>query len=241
MNAMRRSLCAGLLLAAVCCIPGCEKRPWARKPPPPPEKHLTAEPKDLAGLSEAEYLKRKATLGSRGERMEALDVIDRARDPDMLPFLLERLDKEDDDLLLVRIMQCLAHQQDVRAVMPLRKMTRYRDDRVAVEGVVSLFELGDDSYVPKLIRILRQAHEYPELSGTAYRALKRMYQVELPPRARTWNTYYRSHRLAPYQTLKWYASFRQPLPPTVAGTTKVVPRPAGGPQLPLEGPAPEVF
>lgn len=224
----------GAVLLALSCAPGCTGGFWARKPAPPPAKHVTATPKELAGLSEAEYLKRKATLGSRAERMEALDVIDRAADPDMLPFLLERVEKEDDELVLGRIMRALSHAQDVRAVVPLRKLARGRNDRVAIEAVATLYELGDDSYVPKLIRIMRETDEYPELSGSAYRTLKRLYKVEMPARPRTWNTYYRSHRLAPYESLKWYASFRAPLPPTVAGTYRVVPRPQGGPQLPLE-------
>jgi len=229
-----RVLFAALGASAMFLAPGCTGKPWARKPPPPPEKHVTAEPQELAGLSEIEYLKRKATLGSRAERLEALDVMDRANNPDLLPFLLERLEKEDDALLKMRVMRCLVHQQDVRAVVPLRRLARWENTRMTIEAVVSLYDLGDDSYVPKLIRIMRETDEFPELSGIAYRTLKRIYQVQLPSNPRAWNTYYRSHRLAPYQSLKWYASFRAPLPPTVAGTTKVMPRPKGGPELPLE-------
>jgi hypothetical protein len=222
----------GLALAFL-LLGGCG-RPWGRQEPLAPAKHLATPPEELSGLSETEYLKRKATLGSRSERLEALDVIDRTGDPELLPFLLDRLEKEEDDLLRVRIMSCLARQQDVRAVVPLRQIARRQTNRVGIEAVVSLYELGDDSYVPKLIRIMRETDLYPELSGVAHRTLKRLYEVELPANPRAWNTYYRSHRLAPYQSLKWYASFSAPLPPTVAGTTKVVPRPKGGPQLPQE-------
>lgn len=227
-----RNSASGLALAFL-LLGGCG-RPWGRQEPPAPEKHLATSAEDLSGLSETEYLKRKATLGSRSERLEALDVIDRTGDPELLPFLLDRLEKEEDDLLRVRIMNCLARQQDVRAVVPLRKIARWQTNRVGIEAVVSLYELGDDSYVPKLIRVMRETDLYPELSGVAHRTLKRLYDVDLPANPRAWNTYYRSHRLAPYQSLKWYASFSSPLPPTVAGTTKVVPRPKGGPQLPQE-------
>ena len=221
-------LAAGLLLASGCY------RPWARQKPAPPPKHVTVKPENLSDLSESEYLKRRATIGSRSERLEALDVIDRTGDDEYLPFLLERLQKEEDDLLLIRIIQCLARQQDVRAVVPLRKVARWQSNRVGLEAIVALYDLGDDSYVPKLIRIMRETDVYPQLSGVAHRTLVRLYQVDIPPKARAWNTYYRSHRLAPYQSLKWYNSFSAPLPPTVAGSTKVVPRPQGGPQLPQE-------
>jgi hypothetical protein len=223
-------LALAVVLLLIC---GCG-RPWARPEPAAPEKHIAAKPEELADLSESEYLKRKATLGSRAERLEALDVIDRTGDDEYLPFLLERLQKEEDNLLRVKIIQCLAKQQDVRAVVPLRKIARWQTNRVAIEAIVGLYDLGDDSYVPKLIRIMREIDVYQELSGIAHRTLKRLYHVDIPPNARAWNTYYRSHRLAPYQSLKWYASLWAPLPPTVAGTNKVVPRPKGGPQLPQE-------
>lgn len=218
---------------ALMLVCGCG-RPWGRQEPTEPPKHISATAEDLSTLSESEYLKRKATLGSRSERLEALDVMDRTGDVEYLPFLLERLNKEEDDLLRVKIIQCLARQQDVRAVVPLRQIARWQTNRVGLEAVVALYDLGDDSYVPKLIRIMRETDIYPELSGIAYRTLKRLYAVDIPFNPRAWNTYYRSHRLAPYQSLKWYAEFSAPLPPTVAGTTKVVPRPQGGPQLPQE-------
>jgi hypothetical protein len=227
-----RNAACGLALALL-LLAGCG-RPWARQEPPPLEKHLVTRAEDLSGLSETEYLERKATLGSRSERLEALDVIDRMGDAELVPFLLDRLAKEEDDLLRVRIMNCLARQQDVRAVVPLRQIAKWQTNRVGVEAVVSLYELGDDSYVPKLIRVMRETDLYPELSGVAHRTLKRLYEVDIPANPRAWNTYYRSHRLAPYQSMKWYASFSAPLPPTVEGTTKVVPRPKGGPRLPQE-------
>jgi hypothetical protein len=227
----RNAACA--LAVGLLVVTGC-RRPWARQKLAPPPKHVTADPEELADLSEEEYLKRKATIGSRSERLEALNVIDQTGDEEYLPFLLERLEKEEDDLLRVKIIQCLARQQDVRAVVPLRKIARWRTSRVGIEAVVALYELSDDSYVPKLIRIMRQSDIYPQLSGIAHRTLKRLYHVDIPPKPRAWNTYYRSHRLAPYQSLKWYASFRAPLPPTVAGSTQVKPRPKGGPQLPQE-------
>jgi len=221
------------MAAALLLICGCG-RPWGPREQAPPPKHISISPEELANLSESEYLKRKATLGSRSERLEALDVIDRTGDEEYLPFLLDRMEKEEDDLLRVKIIQCLARQQDVRAVIPLRKLARWQTNRVGVEAVVALYELGDDSYVPKLIRIMRETDIYPELSGIAHRTLKRLYEVDIPPNPRIWNNYYRSHRLAPYQSLKWYASFSAPLPPTTAGSSKVVPRPKGGPQLPQE-------
>jgi hypothetical protein len=119
-------------------------------------------------------------------------------------------------------------------VEPLRKIARWDSTRLAIVAVESLYELGDDAFIPKLIQLMRKQDEFPELSGMAHRSLKTIYQVDLPNNLRVWNNYYRSHRLAPYQQLRWYARFRPPLPPTVEGTSQVKPRPGGRPQLPQE-------
>ncbi len=220
----------GLVLCA-----GCERPSMlTRKPPPPPPKYATIPPEEAVKLPEREYLMRKATMGARSERLEALDVIDRSGDPDYLPFLLDRLMKEDDRLLQMRIMRALAKAQDIRAVEPLRKMARWDSTRLAVVAVESLYDLGDDSMIPKLIRLMRETDQFPELSGIAHRSLKKIYEVDLPNNLRIWNNYYRSHRLAPYQKLRWYANFRPPLPPVVEGTSKVQPGLTGGPRLPQE-------
>lgn len=223
---------AGLLF--VCA--GCS-RPGPYKEPPTRAEHLEADSKGSAKLNEKEYLMRKATVGSRSERLEAIDVIDRSTDPDFLPFLLERLRKEDDRFLTVRIMQALSRTdgfQDVRAVEPIREIAAKDQGRVGVEAVIALYNLGDDSQITRLIRMLSWYEQFPEYASIAHRALKRIYEVDLPPSVRSWNNYFKTHRLAPYQSLRWYASFRPPLPPTVAGTTKIEPHPHGKPKLPME-------
>jgi len=200
----------------------------------PVPKHLEADAKDLGKLSDKEYLMRKATLGTRSERFEALDVIDRTLGrEEKVPFLVERLQKEDDGFLQVRIMQALNQAQDVRAIDPMRKLARQKD-RVGVEAVRNLYDLGDDSQIPVLIAALRNSEDYPELSKIALRGLKEIYQVEIPPSVRLWNTYYRSHRLTPYMKNSWYSAYRPAPPPTVEGTTQIAPHPKGAPQLPQE-------
>jgi len=217
---------------AVLCA-GCTEH-FRRREAPKPGRHLTLSAKDSAELSEREYLMRKATIGSRPERIEALDVIDRAADPELFPFLLERLQKEDDRFIQIRIMHALANYGDVRAVPPLRRIARWDDTRVGIEATAALYELGDDTFLPRLIQKLRLSDEFPEMAGITHRALKKMTGVDLPPTQRAWLNYYRSHRLAPYQSKAWFWPFRPPLPPTVEGTTKIVPHAKGRPPLPQE-------
>lgn len=221
-------------LGLVLLCTGCERPNW-RKPPEPVGEHVATPASDTSKLSESQYLMRKATVGSRAERLEALDVIERAGNKDeMLPFLLKRLEKEDDRFLRIRIMHVLASLQDVRAVDPLRDIARWDNTRVGMEAVKCLYELGDDNFVPKLIRIMRNRDEFRELSGLAWRSLKSIYQVDLPANSRVWNNYYRSHRLTPYQRMRWYEALLPPKPPVVEGTHQVVPHPRGAPQLPQE-------
>jgi HEAT repeat protein len=124
-----RFLLASLLALAL--LAGCERaRHHVREVP---KEHLTMDPKETANLSEREYLMRKATIGSRAERLEALDVIDRANDPETFQFLLDRLTKEDDRFLQIRIMRALANTGDVRAVPLLRGYARWDQTRVGVE------------------------------------------------------------------------------------------------------------
>lgn len=236
MRIPERSLRLALAVPAVLLLAGCGKirNPLRAEAPPPPPEYVKLDAKDAPELSEQDYLKRKATVGSRFERIEALDVIDRAGDPEMIPFLVERIEKEDDPFLQMRIMHALSKAQDVRAVPPLRRLAQWNEDRVGVEAVVTLFELGDDNYVPRLIRLMRKKEEDPEMATLGYRTLRRIYRVELPFNDRAWNNYYRCHRLEPYQDMGWYATFRPPPPPTVAGTTKVEPRPESGTRLPTE-------
>lgn len=202
---------------------GKDEKPAPKETTPPVEapvkKEITAA--DTANMNEREYIMFKAVHGTRPERLEALDVIERTVDAEMVPFLLERLKKEDDRYLTIKVMRALAQSEDVRAIPPLREIAKKELSQVGVEAVVDLYELGDDNYVPILIKYLRSYEEYPELTYHGYRGLKRIYGITLPPSARTWNNYYHSHRLAPYQKQSWYASFRPPLPPTVSGTTKV--------------------
>ncbi|MBI3829798.1 MAG: hypothetical protein HY291_09790 [Planctomycetes bacterium] len=233
LNLMGAGACLTLALCAGCGRPSFLPQ---KEPPPKPER-VEVSAKETAKLNDKDYLMRKATLGSRSERIEAIDVIDRTADPDFLPFLLERLEKEDDRFLQIRIMQALSRPdgfQDVRAVAPIRLIAAKDKSRLGVEAVVALYNLGDDTYMPEVIRMLSWNELYPEYAGMALRALKRIYGVDLPPYVRSWNNYYKTHRLAPYQQLRWYAAIRPPLPPTVAGTTKLEPRPTGGPKLPEE-------
>ncbi|HYF48662.1 MAG TPA: hypothetical protein VEJ63_04620 [Planctomycetota bacterium] len=224
-----RFLLASLaLLIASACAP----YQFRRAEKPKPGKHLLATAKETGELSDREYLMRKATLGSRAERLEALDVIERANDPELFTFLMERLKKEDDRFLQIKIMHALAAYGDVRAVPALRYYARWDQTRVGVEAIAALYELGDDSFVPNLILKLRPNEDAPEMAGIAHRALKKMTGADLPPSVRAWMNYYRIHRLAPYESRAWYWPFRQPLPPTQEGTTIVATRPKGKPPLP---------
>ena len=150
----------------------------------------------------------------------------------MVEFLLERLKKEDDRFIQIRIMQALANTGDARAVSPLRHFARWDQTRVGVEAIMALYELGDDSFVPHLIMKLRSDEDNPEMPSIAHRALKKMTSMDLPPNQRVWLNYHRSHRLAPYESRTWFWPFRQPLPPTVEDTTKIVPRAKGKIPLP---------
>jgi len=232
LSAMKLFAC--VLCLALALLAGCTRNPLRRPPPPEPGKHLTVEAKATPELSDREYLMRKATMGTRAERIEALDVIERANDPELLGFLLERLKKEDDRFIQIRIMQALANAGDVRAVPELRYIARWDNGRVGMEAIAALYELGDDSFVPKLIQRLRADDENPEMQGLAHRTLKRMTGADLPMNSRAWLNYYRAHRLAPYQSRAWFWPFRQPLPPTIEGTTKVVPQSKGKAPLPTE-------
>jgi hypothetical protein len=231
MNLKSLLLCAAALLACSACD---RYQTFRRGPKPELGKHLTVGPKDTADLTDREYLMRKATLGTRSERLEALDVIERANDPELFVFLMDRLKKEDDRFLQIRIMHALAASGDVRAIPPLRHYARWDTTRVGVEATAALYELGDDSFMPRLIMKLRPDEDNPEMPGIAHRALKKMTGVDLPPTTRAWMNYYRVHRLAPYESRAWFWPFRAPLPPTVEGTTKVVPHPKGRPPLPTE-------
>ena len=214
-----------ILLMASACAPTA-----LRRRTPEMAKHLSASSAEIANLSDREYLMRKATLGSRAERLGALDVIETAQDAGMFEFLVERLKKEDDRFLQIRIMQILASGGDVRAVPPLRYFARWDETRVGVEAIAALYDLGDDSFMPRLILKLRPNEDFPEMPGIAHRALKKMTGEDFPASTQAWLNYYRSHRLAPYQTRAWWP-LQAPLPPTVAGTTKVIPHKKG--QVPL--------
>lgn len=216
-----------LLICACACDTGRRAKPEA-------VRHLTLNPKESANLSDREYLMRKATLGARSERIEALDVIDRSGDPQLFSFLVERLKKEDDRFIQIRIMQALANTGDVRAVPPLRQYARWDVTRVGVEATVALYELGDDSMVPRLIAKLRPDEDNPEMQDIAHRALKHMTGMDFPPTERAWLNYYRSHQLAPYESRTWFWPFRPPLPPTAEGSTKVVQHTKGKVPLPAE-------
>ncbi|HYG77159.1 MAG TPA: hypothetical protein VEK08_19300 [Planctomycetota bacterium] len=229
---MSRFLYGCALAALLLTGTGCGPAALARRQAPPPGKHLTVAPAQTPDLSDREYLMRKATLGSRAERLEALDVIERAGDPAMFGFLMERLTKEDDRFIQIRVMHALASYGDVRAIPPLRSYARWDQTRVGVEATVALYELGDDTFVPRLIAKLRLDEENPELAGISHRALKKMTGANIGPNPRAWLNYWRAHRLAPYQSRAWFWPFRAPLPPTVEGSTIVASRPPKG-KVPL--------
>jgi hypothetical protein len=218
------------LLAILAC--GCDNR--ANRKPPEAERLLALDPKQTAQLSETEYLMRKATLGTRSERLEALEVLDNASDPRLLDFYIERLKKEDDRFIQIRIMQSLSHTGDVRAIPPLRHFARWENTRVGVEAIAALYELGDDSFLPLLIQKLRRDEDNPDMAGIAERALQRITGEDLPPSRLVWMNYYRSHPLAPYEARSWYWPFQPPLPPVVEGTTKIAPHQHGRVPLPKQ-------
>lgn len=194
-------------------------------------KHIVAGAKDMGDLTDREYLMRKATLGSRAERIEALDVIKRSNDPALLTFLLERLQKEDDHNIQITIMHALSSEGDVRAILPLRRIARWDDSRVGIEATIALYELGDDYYMPRLILKLKVDEDSPELTGMAHRALRRMTGEDYPPSQRTWMNYYYTHQLHADMQASWYWPFAAPLPKTVDG--KVAgDRPKGKARLP---------
>jgi hypothetical protein len=220
-------LLSGLLaLLSACDVPYHRERPVVGA-------HLTVEPKELAGLSEPEFLMRKATLGSRSERMEAVEVIARSNDAALYTFLLERLKVEDDRFIQIRIMHALANAGDVRGVPVLRRIARWDETRVGIEAIAALYDLGDDSLFPRLIDLLRPNEDDPAIPNLAHRALRSMTNADLPPTRRAWLVYYETHRLAPYDANKWYWPFDEtPLPKTVAGTTKIEPELRVKPALP---------
>jgi hypothetical protein len=221
-----------LMAGAALLLTACGPTPFRQRVKPEPEREVSMAAKETAQLTDREYLMRKATIGTRPERLEALDVIERADDPTFVPFLLKRLEKEDDRFIQIRIMDVLAAYGDVRAIPPLRSFARWDQTRVGVEAIVCLYELGDDSFIPKLVRKLRVDEDNPELAGIAYRALRKLTGADLPPTQRAWMNYYRTRRLAPYQTRVWFWPFHEPLPPTAEGTTKVVRPPKGKIPLP---------
>ncbi|HLX59872.1 MAG TPA: hypothetical protein VKX17_01200 [Planctomycetota bacterium] len=217
---------AALLLLAGCDTPYKRERPIVGA-------HLTVEPKELAGLSENDYLMRKATLGSRAERMEAIDVISRSGDPSLYTFLIERLKVEDDRFIQIRIMHALSDAGDVRGVPVLRRIARWDETRVGIEAIAALYDLGDDSMMPQLIDLLKPNEDFPDIPPLAYQALRKMTNADLPPTRRAWLVYYETHRLAPYETKAWYWPFSQEqLPKVVDGTTLIEPKLRGKPQLP---------
>ena len=64
------ALPAALLLTVSGCM-----RPFTPKEPPPKGDYVKVDSKETAKLTEKEYLMRRATLGSRSERIEAIDAI----------------------------------------------------------------------------------------------------------------------------------------------------------------------
>ncbi len=217
---------AFLLVLTGCDVPYNRERPIVGA-------CISCAPKELANLSETDFLMRKATLGSRAERMEAIDVIQRSGDPALFTFLTERLKVEDDRFIQIRIMNALAASGDVRAVPVLRRIARWDETRVGIEAIAALYDLGDDTMMPQLIELLKPNESMPDVPALAYRALRRMTGADVPPTRRAWNVYYQTHRLAPYEGTKWLFPFREaPLPKTVADSTKIDPELRVKPALP---------
>jgi hypothetical protein len=199
----------------------------------PQPEYVTQPAGETPKLTELQFLMRKASVGTRPERAEALAVLDRSPDPAKLPFLLERLVKEDDQFLRMAIIQALARTHDVRALGPLRDVARHDVSRAALESIRALYTLGDDSCVPRLIRFMRQPEEFGDLSGAAHRILKELYGIDMAPNQRLWNAYFHAHRFTDIETAeRWYRPWQEPLPPTAPGTTQLAAPPATPPPAP---------
>jgi hypothetical protein len=153
---------------------------------PEQPEHLKAPAADTGRLGEGDYLKRRATLGSRAERAEALSVIELSGDPEYLPFLLLRLEKEDDEFLQVHILRILARSRDFSILEPLRQTAWNSKTRAAIVAAEVLYSLGDDCGVPRLVDFMSQPQQYGNLAYLAHQALERIYGLSLPPTPRTW-------------------------------------------------------
>jgi hypothetical protein len=224
-----RILCVTVLAVL---LSGCEG-PYQRERPVVGQ-HLTVEAKDLAGLDETQFLMRKATLGSRPERLEAIEVIQRSNDPALYMFLIERLKVEDDRYIQIRIMRALANAGDVRAVPVLRRIARWDETRVGIEAMAALYNLGDDSMMLTLIDMLKANEDNPEIPSIAYQALRNATgATSIPPTRRAWTVWYQTHRITPYEATPINWPFRnEPLPKVVDGSTKIDPALRAKPALP---------
>lgn len=210
---------------------GCDS-PYRRERPIA-GAYLSVQPKELSTLEDSQFLMRKACLGSRAERLEAIEVISRSKDPALFTFLIERLKVEDDRFVQIRIMHALSDSGDVRAVPVLRRIARWDKSRVGIEAMAALYDLGDDTMFPQWIELLKPNEIETDIPAIAYQALRKTTGEDLPPTTRAWKVYYETHRLAPYETKAWYWPFAEAdLPKTQAGTTLVEPKLRGKPALP---------
>ena len=215
-----------LVLLAGCDVPYTRERPVAGA-------YINVAPRELSTLQDSDYLMRKASLGARAERLEAIDVISRTKDPALFTFLIERLKVEDDRFVQIRIMHALSDSGDVRAVPVLRRIARWDQTRVGIEAFAALYDLGDDTMFLQWVNLLKPNETFPEIPSIAYQALRKTTGEDLPPTTRAWKVYYETHRLAPYETKVWFWPFEQaPLPQTVAGTNEIEPKLRGKPPLP---------
>jgi hypothetical protein len=219
------ALAAGLLASTV----GCAAKP----------NYVTAPAAASATLTEVEYLHRKATIGAWAERREALRLIGDLGGTESLDFLLERLSAEDDVFLRIEMVRILARSADIRVIAPLRHLALHEDSRVAIEAAGALCELGDDVVVPRLVRIMRNPHDYGFLSIIAAEKLKSLYPDALARTPRNWLNFYEDHRhLSVLETMgstaNWFNLEEEaPLPKTLPGSTRLAPPPPAPP--PLEG------
>ena len=226
-----QNVVSALVALTVLVLAGCDM-PYDRERPLVGQ-HLNTAPKDLANLSENDFLMRKATLGSRTERLEAIEVIERSHDSALFMFLIERLKVEDDRFIQIRIMHAMSDYGDVRAVPVLRRIARWDESRVGMEAIAALYDLGDDTLMPRLIDRLKPNPDFPEYATMAHQTLMKMTGENLPATIRAWKVYYETHRLAPWESKAWYWPFEvAPLPKTVAGTDQIEPKLRGKPQMP---------
>ena len=60
-------------------------------------------------------------------------------------------------------MPALPSSGDVAAVPVLRRIGRWYEGRVGMEAIAALYDLGDDTLLPRLIDLLKPNADFPEI------------------------------------------------------------------------------